>query len=104
MLIDISLEGGERVNIVRAPISPNSPIITIRLFHHKLTMEQLIEYGSISKKAAEFIKIVMLESKNVLICGGTGTGKTTFLNALALSGEWTYYYQKPGDQCTENDT
>ena len=81
---DARLSTGERVNIVLPPIAINGPIVTIRRFpNNPITMERLVEIGSISKEAAEFLERLVKAKYNIFISGGTGTGKTTFLNALS---------------------
>lgn len=83
-IVDARLQDGSRVNVVLPPIALNGPILTIRRFPDKpITMEELIEIGSISKEAAEFLKLLVEAKYNILICGGTGSGKTTFLNVLS---------------------
>lgn len=81
---DARLPEGERVNIVLPPIALNGPIITIRRFpKNPITMEKLIEYKSITKEAAVFLEELVAAKYNIFISGGTGSGKTTFLNALS---------------------
>ena len=81
---DARLPGGFRVNIVMNPVAINGPIITIRKFYDTpLSMENLIQMGSISKEAANFLKILVISGYNIFISGGTGSGKTTFLNVLS---------------------
>ena len=81
---DARLENGDRVNIVLPPVAVNGPIITIRRFPKEpITMERLIELGSVSKEVADFLKQLVCAGYNIFICGGTGSGKTTFLNALS---------------------
>lgn len=81
---DARLPEGERVNIVLPPIALNGPIVTIRRFpKNPITMEKLIEYKSISKEAAVFLEELVAAKYNIFISGGTGSGKTTFLNALS---------------------
>ena len=81
---DARLPGGFRVNIVMNPVAINGPIITIRKFYDTpLSMENLIQMGSISKEAADFLKILVISGYNIFISGGTGSGKTTFLNVLS---------------------
>ncbi len=85
-IVDISLTDGSRVNVVLKPIALNGPIMTIRKFPDKpMTMEKLVEAGSLSREAAEDLSCLVGAKYNIFICGGTGSGKTTFLNAL--SGE-----------------
>lgn len=75
---------GERVNIVLPPIALNGPIVTIRRFPKKpITMDFLEEIGSISKEASNELKELVKAKYNIFISGGTGSGKTTFLNALS---------------------
>lgn len=82
-IVDTRLDGGERVNIVLPPIAIGSPIITIRRFpKERITMEDLISFGSITREAADFLKLLVRAKYNIFISGGTSSGKTTFLNAL----------------------
>lgn len=83
-IVDARLEDGSRVNVVLKPVAINGPILTIRKFpKEKLTMEKLIDGGSITDEAAEFLKKAVISKLNIFISGGTGSGKTTFLNALS---------------------
>ncbi len=82
--VDARLPDGSRVNAVIAPCAIDGPTITIRKFKKdKLTIEQLISYGSITKTMAEFIRACVISRLNVVISGGTGSGKTTLLNVLS---------------------
>ncbi len=83
-IVDARLSGGERVNIVMNPVALNGPIVTIRRFPDKpITMDGLISKGSITAEAAEFLRILVRARYNIFISGGTGSGKTTFLNVLS---------------------
>ncbi|MDO4634280.1 MAG: ATPase, T2SS/T4P/T4SS family, partial [Eubacteriales bacterium] len=83
-IADARLENGARVNIVLPPVAINGPIITIRQFPtHPITMSQLIAWGAVSSEAAEFLRKLVIAGYNIFISGGTGSGKTTFLNALS---------------------
>lgn len=83
-IVDARLAGGERVNIVLSPIALNGPIITIRRFPDTpITMEGLIRYESITPQVAEFLRRLVTAGYNIFISGGTGSGKTTFLNVLS---------------------
>lgn len=83
-IADARLEDGSRVNVVLKPIAINGPIMTIRKFpKEKVTMEQLIGWKSISQEAAEFLQMLVKAKYNIFVSGGTGAGKTTFLNALS---------------------
>lgn len=83
-IVDARLEDGSRVNVVLSPIALNGPILTIRKFPEKpISMEDLIEWESISREAAEVLKKLVVAKYNIFICGGTGSGKTSFLNALS---------------------
>ena len=83
-IADARLENGARVNIVLAPIALNGPIVTIRRFPDKpIIMDDLIGFGALTSEIAEFLKILVQAKYNIFISGGTGCGKTTFLNALS---------------------
>lgn len=83
-IVDARLENGSRVNIVLAPVALNGPIVTIRRFpDHPISMEDLIKFGSITAEAADKLRKLVLAGYNIFISGGTGSGKTTFLNALS---------------------
>ena len=83
-IVDTRLADGSRVNVVLPPISLKGPIVTIRKFSKEpMTIEKLIDYGSITKEIAEVLEILVRAKYNIFICGGTGSGKTTFLNAIS---------------------
>jgi pilus assembly protein CpaF len=83
-IVDARLEDGSRVSVVLTPIALNGPILTIRKFPEQpLTMAQLIACESINQQAAEFLERLVRAKYNLFICGGTGSGKTTFLNVLS---------------------
>lgn len=83
-IADARLENGSRVNIVLSPVALNGPILTIRRFpDHPISMEDLIRFGSITRQAADFLQQLVVAGYNIFISGGTGSGKTTFLNALS---------------------
>lgn len=83
-IVDTRLPDGSRVNVVLPPISLKGAIVTIRKFSKTpMTMEQLIRYGSITPEISEVLKTLVKAKYNIFICGGTGSGKTTFLNALS---------------------
>lgn len=82
-IVDTRLPDGSRVNVVLPPISLNGPIVTIRKFSkNPMTVEKLLEYGSITQEVADVLKLLVRAKYNIFICGGTGSGKTTFLNAV----------------------
>ncbi|ROR28704.1 pilus assembly protein CpaF [Mobilisporobacter senegalensis] len=83
-IVDTRLPDGSRVNVVLPPISLCGPTVTIRKFSKEpMTIEKLIKYGSITEEIAEKLKLLVKAKYNIFICGGTGSGKTTFLNALS---------------------
>ena len=82
-IADARLEDGSRVHVVLAPVAVDGPVLTIRKFPEPVTMEKLIRLGSISREAASFLKTAVRAGYNIFVSGGTGSGKTTFLNALS---------------------
>ena len=83
-LVDARLPDGSRVNAIIPPLSLSGPLLTIRKFaQNRFHMSELIEIGTISKEAASFLESCIKAELNILISGGTGSGKTTFLNALS---------------------
>ncbi|MCI8813980.1 MAG: CpaF family protein [Lachnospiraceae bacterium] len=83
-IVDARLENGARVHAVASPVALNGPILTIRRFPDQpITMEKLIELGSITKECMDFLVNLVKARYSFLIGGGTGSGKTTFLNALS---------------------
>ena len=83
-IVDARLENGARVNIVLAPVALNGPIVTIRRFpSHPIGMTDLLAYGSLTNEAALNLEKWVKAGYNIIISGGTGSGKTTFLNALS---------------------
>jgi pilus assembly protein CpaF len=82
--VDARLADGSRVNAVIPPISLVGPVLTIRKFsRNPITVEQLIQFGSITQEAVQFLKACVESRLNIVISGGTGSGKTTFLNVLS---------------------
>lgn len=83
-IVDTRLEDGSRVNVVLSPIALSGSTVTIRKFSKQpMTMEKLLEYGSITPEVAQFLQKLVKARYNIFIAGGTGSGKTTFLNALS---------------------
>ncbi len=83
-ICDTRLPDGSRVNVVLPPIALCGPTLTIRKFSKTpMTIEKLIKYGSITQEIADKLKLLVEAKYNIFICGGTGSGKTTFLNALS---------------------
>ncbi len=85
-LVDARLPDGSRVNVIIPPLSLSGPLVTIRKFgKRRLTMNDMIRIGTLSTEAVEFLERCIEAQLNMLICGGTGTGKTTLLNALSAA-------------------
>lgn len=83
-ICDTRLPDGSRVNVVLPPIALCGPTITIRKFSKTpMTIERLIQYGSLTQEIADKLELLVRAKFNIFICGGTGSGKTTFLNALS---------------------
>ena len=83
-IVDARLSDGSRVNVVLPPIAINGAVVTIRKFPKiPMTMDRLLEFGTLTTEAAGFIKILMETGCNIIVSGGTSSGKTSFLNALA---------------------
>lgn len=82
-IVDARLEDGSRVHVVLPPVALDGPVVTIRKFPEPITVPKLIELGSLSEEAADFLKKLVRSGYNLFISGGTGSGKTTFLNAMS---------------------
>lgn len=83
-IVDTRLPDGSRVNVVLPPISLNGAIVTIRKFSKTpMTVQMLLRYGSITPEVAHVLEMLVKAKYNIFICGGTGSGKTTFLNAIS---------------------
>ena len=83
-IVDAAMDNGSRVNVVLPPIAVNGPILTIRRFPDKpLQMEDLLRMGTISEEVRNFLSQLVAAGYNIMISGGTGSGKTTFLNTLS---------------------
>ncbi len=83
-IVDTRLKDGSRVNVVLNPVALNGPIVTIRKFSKvPMSIDKLIQYGSITADIAEKLELLVRAKYNIFISGGTGSGKTTFLNALS---------------------
>lgn len=82
-MVDARLEGGERVNIIIPPLALDGPTVTIRRFPRPFRLPDLVTKKSINKPIMELLKVLVEARLSVLVSGGTGTGKTTFLNALS---------------------
>ncbi len=83
-IVDARLQDGSRVNVVLAPVAIDGPIVTIRKFSKEgITLEKLISWNSIDRRTANYLISLVVAGYNIFISGGTGSGKTTFLNALS---------------------
>jgi Flp pilus assembly CpaF family ATPase len=83
-LVDARLSDGSRVNAVISPLAVSGPTLTIRKFpYRKILIDDLVSYGALTRTVAEFLRAIVLSRRNILISGGTGTGKTTLLNCLS---------------------
>ncbi|TCL54277.1 pilus assembly protein CpaF [Kineothrix alysoides] len=83
-IVDARLENGSRVNVVLSPVALNGPIVTIRKFpDNPIMMKDLLAFGTLTEEAAGFLSKLVQAKYNIFISGGTGSGKTTFLNALS---------------------
>jgi len=83
-IVDARLADGSRVNVVLSPVSVDGSVVSIRKFSRDpMTLERLIELGSLSEEVAEFLILLVKGGYNIFVSGGTGSGKTTFLNALS---------------------
>jgi pilus assembly protein CpaF len=83
-LVDARLPDGSRVNAIIPPLAVRGPCLTIRKFGaRQFTIDNLVERGSISRSAAEFLRACVIDERNILVSGGTGSGKTTLLNVLS---------------------
>ena len=83
-IADSRLSDGSRVNVVLEPVALDGPAVTIRKFPKEtINMDKLIEFDSLTEEVAEFLSMLVVSGYNIFISGGTGSGKTTFLNALA---------------------
>jgi pilus assembly protein CpaF len=85
-MVDARLADGSRVNVIIPPLSPNSPVVTIRKFRQgRFGMDDLINIGTLSEGMAEVLTACVKAKLNIVVSGGTGTGKTTLLNALSTA-------------------
>ena len=83
-ILDARLEDGSRVNVVLAPVALNGPVMTIRRFPEEgMTLDRLVAIGSLDTECRRFLELLVKSRYNIFISGGTGSGKTTFLNALS---------------------
>ena len=82
-IADARLSDGSRVHIVLPPVALNGPVLTIRKFPEPIDMERLIAYRTISRQAADHLRVLVASGYNIFISGGTSSGKSTFLNALS---------------------
>lgn len=82
-IVDARLPNGARVHVVLAPVALNGPVVTIRKFPEPITAQKLIALGSLNEETASFLEKLVKAGYNIFISGGTGSGKTSFLNAMS---------------------
>ncbi len=83
-IVDARLADGSRVNVVLPPVALNGPILTIRKFRaDPISMQELVQWGTLTQEAADFLKKLIQNRYNIFVCGGTASGKTTLLNILS---------------------
>ncbi len=83
-MVDARLPDGSRVNAIIPPLALRGPCITIRkFFRHRLVVEDLVRFGAISEEMVRFLRVAVEQRRNIVVSGGTGSGKTTFLNVLS---------------------
>src|SRR5262249_12923215 len=83
-MVDARLPDGSRVNVIIPPLAPESPTLSIRKFRSdRYTIEHLSRIGTVSEEIVGFLRACVVAKINIVVSGGTGTGKTTFLNALS---------------------
>ncbi len=83
-IVDARLKDGSRVHVVLPPVALNGPVLTIRRFRKRpITIEELIQWGTLDEKTACFLRRAVEEKQNIFVCGGTASGKTTLLNVLS---------------------
>ena len=110
-IVDARLENGARVNVVLNPVALNGPIVTIRRFPDQpITMGDLVRFGSLTEEVCEWLGSLVKAKYNIFISGGTGSGKTTFLNALSDGGAHYHHRgqrgtadQKCAQPCADGD-
>ena len=84
-ILDARLEDGSRVAAMFPPCSVDGPTLTVRKFTHRYSLQELVDVGTLTAELAVQLRTAVADQKNILISGGTGTGKTTLLNALAAT-------------------
>ena len=83
-VVDARLEDGSRVHVALPPVALNGATVTIRRFpKNPMTVERLLELKSLTQETADFLRKLVVSRHNIFVCGGTGSGKTTFLNAMS---------------------
>ena len=83
-MVDARLSDGSRVNAIIPPLALKGPSVTIRkFFRHRLEIEELVQFGSISENMVHFLQMAVEQRRSIVVSGGTGSGKTTFLNVLS---------------------
>src|SRR5207244_910449 len=81
--VNATLADGSRLHAIIPPLALNGSTITIRKFHHNMSLDDLVKFGALTKSMGKFLDLAVVERMNIIVSGGTGSGKTTLLNCLS---------------------